>query len=338
MKIVITGHTGFIGRHLTERLLDHEIIGVSRSTANGKLARSIQLDICNMTQNKMEPYREDLEGADALIHLAAYRPIVRTGREDSLVENFSVNVKGALNVLAMSRRFDIGRIILASSKAVYGDRKSLFIESDVAKPVSNYGRSKLLAENVCETFAECYGMHCTALRLASVFGLGMPNTLVLANFLAKALKSEVITVHKHLTGYEKMDLIYVDDVLNAFEKALSWKASTFEVFNVGSKSPIDTFDLAAKVIEAAESHSTIKIVETNQTRRGVRLSIEKASAILGWKPKFTIESGIVEFLSKMELEARPGYRELKENRSKQDLASHDVENAVSLSTKSASTS
>jgi nucleoside-diphosphate-sugar epimerase len=171
-----------------------------------------------------------------------------------------------------------------------------------------------------------------------VFGLGMPNTLVFANFLAKALKSEIITVHKHLTGYEKMDLIYVDDVLNALEKALSWKASTFEVFNVGSKSPIDTYDLAAKVIEAAESHSTIKIVETNQTRRGVRLAIKKASAILDWKPKFTIESGIVEFLSKMELEAKPGYRELKENRSKQDLASHDVENAVSLSTKSASTS
>jgi hypothetical protein len=68
------------------------------------------------------------------------------------------------------------------------------------------------------------------------------------------------------------------------------------------------------------------------------LSIEKASAIPDWKPKFITELGIVEFLSKMELEAKPGYRELKENRSKQDLASHDVENAVSLSTRSASTS
>lgn len=296
MKIVVTGHTGFIGRHLVRHLKNDEIVGISRSASKSDVVKGIRLDISEMIESKLKPYRKLLEGTDVIIHLSAYRPI-RSGRRDSFTENLRVNVGGSLNVLMMAKRFEIGKLIFASTIAVYGRSKGPVTEEDPALPDTNYGKSKLIAEQLCKAFGEVYGIRCTSLRISSVFGPGMSCNLIFADFLNRALNGKVLVVHKHLTGYEPLDLIYVKDVVRAIEKALYRKQEkVFEVFNIGGGTAIDTYELASKIIKAVGSRSRIKVVKTREDRRGIKLSIERASKVLGWVPMYDVESAIKDLL------------------------------------------
>ena len=298
LRIIITGHTGFIGKHLLKHFKKKaDIIGISRSSCENDAVESIRLDVSKINEEELELYRPLLEGADAIVHLSAYRPIVRSRRKDFFVDNIKVNVRGTLNVLMIAKRFKIDKFLLASSIKVYGDAKSFVSEEDPPLPNTNYGKSKLLAEKLCETFSKLYEIKCISLRISSVFGPGMSCNLVFAIFMNKALRGEPLIVHRHQTGYEFLDLIYVKDVVRAVEKALYLEQENpYEVFNIGSQSPVNTFELANEVIAAIGSKSRIKVIEMKGRRRGVKLSIEKARKHLKWKPNYDIKSAIRDFL------------------------------------------
>ena len=299
LRIIITGHTGFIGKHLLEYFKKKaDIIGISRSSCENDAVESIRLDISKTNEGELESYRPLLKGADAVVHLSAYRPIVRSRRRDFFIDNIKVNVGGTLNALMIAKRFKIDKFLLASSIKVYGDVKSFVSEEDPPLPNTNYGKSKLLAEKLCETFSKLYGIKCISLRISSVFGPGMSCNLVFSIFMNKALWDEPLIVHRYQTGYELLDLIYVKDVIRAVEKALYLKKENpYEVFNIGSQSPVNTFELANEVIAVIGSNSRIEVIEKKGRRRCVKLSIEKARKYLKWKPNYDIKTAIRDFLA-----------------------------------------
>ncbi len=297
LKVCITGHTGFIGKYLMKHLEDIEVVGISRSASENDAVKSIELDITKIDEGKLELYRNSLEGTDAIIHLSAYRPVVRSKKKDSFVESMKLNVGGTLKTLKMTKKFKISKLIFASTKSVYGNFKGLVTEDAPTSPNTNYGKSKLLAEKLCKTFAEVYEIRCTSLRISSVFGPGMPCNLVFSIFLNTALNDETVFVHRHLSGYESLDLVYIKDAATAIEKALhKEQGRSFEVFNIGGRSPKNTFELATEIINTVGSKSRIEVIHTKERRKGVKLSIEKASTVLDWTPKYDIKSAIEDLL------------------------------------------
>jgi len=297
LKVIVTGHAGFIGKHLVKHLKDVEVVGIDRSTSDNDAVRGIRLDLLEMDERKLQPYGDYLNGADAVVHLAAYRPIIGSRRGDSFDENTRTNFTGTLNLLTMAKTFKIDRVIFASTKSVYGNRKGLIKEEDPARPETNYGKSKLLAEGLCREFGEAYGLCCSSLRIASVFGPGMPCNFVFAKFLNNALKGEDLVVHEHLSGYETLDLIYANDVTEAIERAVRVRHDcAFEVLNIGGKSPVNTLGLASEIVKATGSKSEIDTVRTEEMRHGFKLCTEKASKFLGWTPQYDIASAVKDLL------------------------------------------
>jgi nucleoside-diphosphate-sugar epimerase len=294
--VIVTGHTGFIGQHLVRHSQELEIIGISRSASREGPVKSIRLDLAYL--EKSMPERDTgLRGTYAVIHLSAYRPLVGTDRRDSLDENMRANVGGTLTALSMARMLGANRFLLASTKSVYRESTVPVTEADPTAPVTNYGKSKLLAERLCETFAEGSPMKCTALRISSVFGSGMPFGLVFAAFLNKAVRNETIEVRRHKSGFEYLDLIYINDVVEAIRKALLTKQEKpFDIINIGSGSGISTFRLAETIVEGTGSHSQIKVTRTNDTRIGTVLNVEKASEVLRWSPSYDVRSAIRDLL------------------------------------------
>jgi nucleoside-diphosphate-sugar epimerase len=297
LKLIVTGHTGFVGRQLLHHLGNTEVVGICRTAPADLSIKTVSLDIRYINENQLKQHKQEFENADAIIHLAGYRPIVRSDRLDLPYENLSANVLGTFNVLLLAEKFRVGRIILGSSKSVYGQHNGVVPESTMGRPLSNYGKSKLLAENLCRIFAETYGLKCAALRFASVYGPRMSSSLVFAEFLNKALNDEAILVHKHRSGFEALDLIYVDDVATAIVKTLRWRQnSLFDTFNIGTGAQLTTYELAEQIIQAVGSKSPINVIHTNETRSTVRMSVKKARRILDWVPRFDIAGAVIDFL------------------------------------------
>ncbi len=299
LKIILTGHTGFIGRELASKLSKkYYVLGISRSKPIDETIDYLELDLSDgVDQDVVSEIKSRMGQPDVIIHLAAYVPRTRTCRKDDYVTSMRSNVLGTLNMLAIAKKLHPKKVILASTMAVYGRVKEPATEEEHALPLTFYGKSKLLAEVLCENFAITYNIKCISLRFASVYGPGMCCELVFALFLNRALRSEPIVVHKHMTGFERLDLVYVKDAVSAIIRSIEYSQDeVFEVFNVGALEHITTLDLATKIVKATGSRSPIVVVETKEVRSGPTLAISKAASKIGWIPTYTIDAALQEIL------------------------------------------
>src|SRR3989344_3229385 len=184
MKILVTGVAGFIGSHLTEKLLagGYEVIGTDNFNDyyNPKIKEE---NLSEVKKNKnFKLYREDIlnfeelnnifqkEKPQKIVHLAA-RAGVRPSIKNPLFYT-RVNVLGTVNLLKLSVDFGIKQFIFGSSSSVYGNSKRLpFTEDDPCKAViSPYGASKRAAEFWVENFHKTFGLKSTILRFFTVYG------------------------------------------------------------------------------------------------------------------------------------------------------------------------
>jgi nucleoside-diphosphate-sugar epimerase len=173
-RALVTGGGGFIGHHLTRRLVREGYkVRVLDNFATGRRERLQDMDV-ELVEGDLRSYERAhtaVRGVDFVFHLAAL-PSVPRSMQDPLTTN-SVNVDGTLNVLLASRDEGVQRVVFASSSSVYGANPALPKREDQQPiPMSPYGVSKLAAEHYCRAFNGVYGLETVGLRLFNVFGPG----------------------------------------------------------------------------------------------------------------------------------------------------------------------
>jgi nucleoside-diphosphate-sugar epimerase len=264
MKALVTGCAGFIGSHLTDRLLKEgfEVIGIDSFTNN--YSREIkEANMMNALEHQsFQLIKEDIvkmttyPEVDYVFHEAA-----ETGVQTSWGNHFEIYAR--TNVLATQRLLEFykdkknKKFIYASSSSVYGDAELPMKEDSLLRPVSPYGVTKLAGENLCYLYWKNYNIPVISLRYFTVYGPRQRPDMAIHKFVKAILKGEEITVFDD--GTQTRDFTYVDDIVEANLLALKYD-STGEVFNIGSGSRISVNYLIKKIGDITGTKAKIKYI------------------------------------------------------------------------------
>jgi len=286
--ILVTGGAGFIGSHVVDLLIEnnYNVIVLDNLTTGSvenlnKKARFIKGDI----RDENLDFR-DIEG---VIHLGA-QVNVRTSLERPLYD-CDVNVLGTLNILETMRRYDVEKIVFASSVAVYGNPQYLPVDEEhPKKPLSPYGLSKYCGERYIELYRDLYGINYTILRYSNVYGERQDprgEAGVVSIFIESMLRGRTPTIYGD--GYQTRDFVYVGDVARGTLMALNWKNKVVNI-GTGQETTInhlysviaDTLNFKEKPLYADPREGEIYRMVVN---------IERALD-LQWRPTVDLREGI----------------------------------------------
>lgn len=235
-KVIVTGGMGFIGSHLTEKLLDENEVTVIDNESTGRIGNIKHLiGHKNLTLAKGSIVDLDLvrifKGKDYVFHLAAI-PSVPRSVKDPFSSN-EANVTGTLKVLIAAKDSGIKKVIFSSSSSVYGDTPILPKKEDMpVNPQSPYAITKATGEMYCRVFQELYGLPTVCLRYFNVFGPRQDPTsqyaAVIPKFITSILNDESPVIFGD--GEQSRDFSFIKHVVNA--NILSCESDKTGVFNV----------------------------------------------------------------------------------------------------------
>jgi len=294
LKIGITGGSGFIGTHVINALkTKHDIVVFDRAKPKIEGIKFVSGNIIN------DSTKEVFEKCDAVIHLAAAVGVKIT--EEDPVLTLDTNILGTKNVLEACRANKIKKIILASSSEVYGEPlKTPIEESDPVIPITNYGASKVAAEEYVKAYSANFGIKYSILRFFNAYGPGQSKDFVMPEFVSKASENEPIVIHG--SGSQIRAFCHVSDIANGISLAID--NGDNEIMNIGNDAePITIFELAKKIVNITNSKSNIQFVpfvDSNRKRRKEIINripdIRKARRILSYEPRISLNDGIISVL------------------------------------------
>lgn len=307
---VVTGAAGFIGSHISERLLSGgwQVTGVDSFDAfydpvikrrnleeclkNGRFAL-VEADI------RDRPAMEQAlgGGVDVVIHLAA-RAGVRPSIEDPLLYQ-DVNVTGTCVLLEAARTFKIPRFVFASSSSVYGNnRKVPFSESDnVDFPISPYAATKKAGELLCHTYHHLFGISITCLRFFTVYGPRQRPDLAIHKFARLIEAGRPIPVFGD--GSMMRDHTYIDDIVAGVVAAVE-RCDGYRIYNLGNSNPVSLSDLIAAIENALGKRAMIDRLPTQPGDvERTYADIELARRELGYIPQTDLGKGLAAFVKWM---------------------------------------
>ncbi len=303
MKYLVTGGAGFIGSHLAEELArNHEVI-ILDDLSSGKM-ESIQnlLDggVVSFVKGSItdpDLLRTACTDIDGVFHQAAVTSVPRSVA-DPLRTN-EVNVGGTLNVLMAAHEAGIRKVVFASSSSVYGDTPTLPKREDMnPRPQSPYAVSKITGEYYCQVFSQVFHLQTTCLRYFNVFGPRQdPRSeyaAVIPRFITRALTGLPPVIYGD--GHQTRDFTYVKDVVHANIQAMN--SPVEGVYNIACGSRIDLLNLAAIVAEEIPL-AAVPIFEPPRAGdvRDSLADISAAIAALGYRPQYTLKSGMAETIA-----------------------------------------
>lgn len=235
-KVIVTGGMGFIGSHLTERLLEDNEVTVIDNGITGRMENIEHLlDHKNLTLIKGSivdlNLTEIFQGKDYAFHLAAI-PSVPRSVKDPYSSN-EANVTGTLNVLIAAKDAGIKKVIFSSSSSVYGDTPTLPKREDMpVNPQSPYAITKATGEMYCRVFEELYGLPTVCLRYFNVFGPRQdPNSqyaAVIPKFITSIMNDERPVIYGD--GEQSRDFTFVKHVVDA--NIFSCESDKTGIFNI----------------------------------------------------------------------------------------------------------
>ena len=310
-KIIITGGCGFIGSHVTERLLSsgHQVVSIDnldafyskdRKTQNISAIRTDpNFSLCekSISDSDFVSYTAKstlAEGADAIIHLAA-RAGVRPSIEDP-VGYQDTNVKGTQNMLELARTLGVKQFVFASSSSVYGVNPSVPWREDhaVLKPISPYASTKVSGELLGHVYSHLYDIRFVGLRFFTVYGPRQRPDLAIHKFAKLILDGKPIPFFGD--GETRRDYTYVSDTVSGIVGALNYTDSNYEIINLGNNKTVSLKELVGALEETLGKKATLNRLpnqpgDVPQTWA----NIEKARAMLGYNPQTELAEGLSHF-------------------------------------------
>ena len=308
MRVLVTGAAGFIGYHVTRRLLEtgHTVLGVDnfnsyydpslkqarlREIANAAAFAFLELDIA---------HRGDMEtlfagtSFDVVVHLAAQAG-VRYSLENPHVYA-EANLTGFLHILEGVRKAGIGHLVYASSSSVYGENTKVpFSVADrVDRPVSLYAATKRANELMAHCYTHLFGMATTGLRFFTVYGpWGRPDMAPM-KFARAILRGDSIDVYNY--GEMKRDFTYVDDIAEGVVRAAILPGAGYRLFNVGNSAPIGLMDFIG-ALETSLGRTAVKRFLPLQAGDVVatHADVEDFWQATGFRPSTPLSQGIARF-------------------------------------------
>ena len=296
MKVLITGGAGFIGSNVADGLLkkNYKVVIVD-DLSNGKkenIPKEAVFYKCDIRDKKLCSIFKE-EKPDIVIHNAAQLS-VRISVEDPLMDA-DINIMGGLNVINACHRYNVDKIIFASSGGtVYGEQKYFPADEEhPTSPISPYGVAKLATENYLYYFYRSYSLKYISLRYANIYGPRQDpygEAGVVAIFSSKILEGKNPTINGD--GLQTRDYVYVGDVVDINLKAI--ESDFTGPLNVGTGREITVVELfnILKEVSGKDDIEEIHGPPKEGEQRRSRLSYKLAKKALGWQPKVSIEEGL----------------------------------------------
>lgn len=325
-RVLVTGAAGFIGYHLSERLLSagDEVVGLDNLNdyydpqlkearlerlKKQKGFRFLRADLGDRTG--VEKIWKETK-PEVVVHLAA-----QAGVRYSLTHPHAYaksNLEGMLDVLEACRAEQTGNLIFASSSSVYGLNQSMpFSERDnVDHPVSLYAATKKSNELMAHCYAHLYGIPCTGLRFFTVYGpWGRPD-MAYYKFTQNILEGREIELYGD--GKMQRDFTYVDDIVEGVVRLTrhpaqpnpDWSGkkpdpatspAPYRIYNIGNNQPVELGRFVAAIEEATGKKA--KIVHKPMPPGDVvatAANVDDLEKVVGFRPKTTIEEGMKKFV------------------------------------------
>ena len=298
MKVIVTGGAGFIGSHLVRRLLSlgHEVVIIDNFSSGKRGNVPLGIDCMEIDLSETDFTTKLPNGNyDAVCHLAAQSAGALSAEKP--LYDFQANAMSTLLLSRWCLERGISRFLYASSMATYGNvDKSPVSEDELCIPRSYYGVSKLTSEHLLR-LAGVDGLNVTSLRMFSVYGpgqdLGNVKQGMVSIFLSYMLRGVEVPVTGSLQRFR--DFIYVEDVVDAWIKALNLPHTSQEVYNVGSGHGTTVQELLSSLIRVLDLSIDypIRELEGNSSDQfGLYADISNANKDLGWQPKTNLDDGL----------------------------------------------
>lgn len=329
MNVLVTGAAGFIGYHLSKRLLEEgfSVTGVDNlnSYYDVNLKKS-RLEILEKSEEFAFVRLDisELKGLEAIFQKREFDVVVNLAAQAGVrysLENphayVESNVVGFVNLLECCRRYNVKHLLFASSSSVYGANRQMpfSVSHNVDHPVSLYAATKKSNELMAHVYAHLYQLPCTGLRFFTVYGpWGRPDMAYFL-FTKAILEGEPIKVFNH--GRMKRDFTYIDDIVEGVVRVMdrqpvansSWSEqmenpdpgnswARYKIYNIGNNRPVELI----KFIETIEHTLGIKAKKEfcDMQPGDVQATcadIDDLMEDVGFTPEVPLEIGIERFVS-----------------------------------------
>ena len=289
MRILVTGGAGFLGSHLSDRLLSmgHDVLAVDNFYTVNKSNVERLLDNPNFELMRHDVTFPLYVEVDGIFNLACPASPVHYQRNP--VQTFKTSVHGAINMLGLAKRTG-ARFLQASTSEIYGDPaispqpESYWGNVNPIGIRSCYDEGKRAAETLTYDYHRQYNLDIRVARIFNTYGprMAADDGRVVSNFIVQALKGFALTVYGD--GSQTRSFCYVSDLIDGLIK-LFFTENVFEPVNLGNPAPINMRDLANEVIDMTGSKSKIdyKPLPGDDPKQREPV-IDRASTLLDWKP------------------------------------------------------
>ena len=326
MKVLVTGAAGFIGFHVSQRLLERGDTVVGLDNLNDYYDPSLKesrLDVIrdNPAFSFVRMDLEDAEGImglfasegfDRVVHLAAQAGVRYS--IDNPRAYIDSNVVGTLNILEGCRHHPVEHLVYASSSSVYGANTTMpfSVHDNVDHPLSLYAASKKANELMAHTYSNLYDIPTTGLRFFTVYGpYGRPD-MALFYFTKSILAGEPIDVFNY--GKHRRDFTYIDDIVEGVLRALDhtaapapdWDSANpdpgssytpYRIYNIGNSKPVELMHYIHVIEECLGKKAEMNLLPLQPGDvPDTYADVQALVADTGYRPNTSVDDGVARFI------------------------------------------